>query len=145
MNVSYIWCLMKAIRVVLADDNKAFLGDIASKLRGQCEVVGTAKRRRSDHHCEFLEAGLLVLDISMPLLNGLEVAARLQGSGCLTKIIFLTIHEQQTYISAAFSAGGSAYVTKRHVSSDLASAVRTVVEGGKFLSPSLQEYTRPSS
>lgn len=82
---------------------------------------------------------VLVLDISMPKLNGIQVAARLHDSGCRTKIVVLTIQEHPTYISAAFSAGGSAYVTKRHMGSDLAAAIRAVFEGHSFVSPSLRE------
>jgi DNA-binding NarL/FixJ family response regulator len=129
-----------AIRVVLADDNRAMLTEIATRLGVGFEVIGTAEDgEETIRVVEQTEPNVLVLDISMPLLNGLQVAARLCKSGCRAKIVFLTIHEQASYISAAFSSGGSAFVTKRHLASDLAPAIRAVVDGQTFLSPSLRE------
>jgi two-component system response regulator DegU len=128
-----------AIRVVLADDNKALLTEIATRLGEGFEVIGTAQDgEETIRVVEESEPNVLVLDISMPLLNGLEVASRLYKNGCSAKIVFLTIHEQQSYISAAFASGGRGYVTKRHLASDLAPAIRAVVEGQTFLSPSLR-------
>jgi len=129
-----------AIRVVLADDNRALLTDIATRLGEGFEIVGMAEDgEETIRVVERSEPSVLVVDISMPLLNGLEVASRLHESGCSAKIVFLTIHEQRSYISAAFACGGSAYVTKRHLASDLAAAIRAVVDGQTFLSPSLRE------
>jgi DNA-binding NarL/FixJ family response regulator len=128
-----------AIRVVLADDNRALLTEIATRLGGGFEIVGTAEDgEEAIRVVERSEPNVLVLDISMPLLNGLQVASRLRESGCRAKIVFLTIHEQASYISAGFSAGGSAYVTKRDLANDLAPAIRAVFQGQTFLSHSLQ-------
>ena len=128
-----------AIRVVLADDNRPLLTEIATRLGEGFEIVGTAEDgEETIRVVERSDPNVLVLDISMPLLNGLQVASRLQKSGCHTKIVFLTIHEQASYISAGFSAGASAYVTKRCMASDLAAAIRAVVDGQTFLSPSLR-------
>jgi len=129
-----------AIRVVLADDNRPLLTEIATRLGEGFEIVGTAEDgEETIRVVERSDPNVLVLDISMPLLNGLDVASRLHKSGCSAKIVFLTIHEQRSYISAAFASGGRAYVTKRHLASDLAPAIRAVVDGQTFLSPSLRE------
>lgn len=71
----------------------------------------------------------------MPGMSGPQVASRLRDVHPRTKILFLTMHEQPEYVSAAFSAGGRGYVTKRRITSDLAQAIREVFEGETFLSP----------
>jgi len=127
------------IRVVLADDNEALLTELSAMLAEEFEIVGTAEDgEEAISAVQRSDPDVLVLDISMPKLNGIQVATRLHDSGCRTKIVFLTIHEQPNYLSAAFSTGGSAYVTKRHMGSDLAPAVRAVFEGQTYVSPSLR-------
>jgi len=127
------------IRVVLADDNEALLTEISAMLAEEFEIVGTAEDgEEAISAVQHSDPDVLVLDVSMPKLNGIQVATRLHDRGCRTKIVFLTIHEQANYISAAFSVGGSAYVTKRHMARDLAPAVRAVFEGQTYVSPSLR-------
>jgi len=72
-------------------------------------------------------------------MNGLQVASSLRDMHRRTKILFLTIHEEPEYISAAFSVGACGYVTKRRLASDLALAIREVSVGRNFLSPSLHK------
>jgi DNA-binding NarL/FixJ family response regulator len=72
----------------------------------------------------------------MPVLNGLEAAARLRSAHSRTKIIFLTIHGDPDFVAAAFSAGASAYVMKNHLSSDLVAAIREALQGHTFISHS---------
>lgn len=125
--------------MVLADDSVAMLAELSGKLGEEFEIVGTAVNgEETIRAVQRSDPDVLVLDISMPNLNGLRVASRLHEGGSRTKIVFLTIHEQPGYISAAFSSGGSAYVTKRHLTSDLVPAIRAVLEGQTFISPSLQ-------
>jgi DNA-binding NarL/FixJ family response regulator len=127
------------IRVVLADDNEALLKEISAMLAQEFDIVGTAKDGEGTIGAvQRADPDVVVLDISMPKLNGIEVATRLHDSGCRAKIVFLTIHEQPSYISAAFSTGGSAYVTKRHMARDLVPAVRAAFEGQTYVSPSLR-------
>ena len=68
----------------------------------------------------------------MPLINGIQASSRLRESHPRTKILFLSIHEQTEYVSAAFSAGVSGYVTKRRLASDLALAERHVIRTFSF-------------
>jgi DNA-binding NarL/FixJ family response regulator len=70
----------------------------------------------------------------MPVLNGMQVALRLQEMGCTAKIIFLTIHQDQDYIEAAFSAGAAGYVFKSRIATDLIPAIKGVLRGYKFTS-----------
>jgi DNA-binding NarL/FixJ family response regulator len=81
---------------------------------------------------------VLVLDISMPVMNGFQAAARLRDVQCRTKIVILTTYEDDEYIDAAFSFGADAYVTKRHLATDLVTAIREVLHGNTFTSPSLR-------
>jgi DNA-binding NarL/FixJ family response regulator len=84
-----------------------------------------------------LKPDLCVIDISMPMLNGIEAATRLKDSGSTAKIIFLTIHEDTDFLAAAFQAGASGYVVKPRMASDLRDAIREVLAGGKYISPSM--------
>lgn len=130
---------MAALRIVLADDNRGMLQELAAELGEEFEIVGIAENgQEAIDTVQRTDPDILVLDISMPILNGLQVASRLHESRCRAKIVFLTIHEQSSYISAAFSSGGSAYVAKRHFASDLAPAIRAAFEGQRFISPSLR-------
>ena len=82
---------------------------------------------------------MLVIDISMPGLNGLEAAERLHTSRRRTKIVFLTIHDDPDFIAAALSAGASGYVTKNRLSDDLVPAIREALPGHTFVSETLNK------
>src|SRR5262249_43352551 len=84
-----------------------------------------------------LKPDICLLDISMPVLNGIEAANQLKADGSTAKIIFLTIHEDPDFLQAALNAGASGYVVKRRLASDLRAAVREVLSGGTFISSSL--------
>jgi len=95
------------IRVLLVDDNGAMLADLRDELGHEFEVVGTAQDgEEAILTVTRLDPDVLVLDITMPGLNGIQVATQLRVSHPRTKILFLTIHEEPEYISAAFTAGG---------------------------------------
>jgi DNA-binding NarL/FixJ family response regulator len=86
---------------------------------------------------ERLDPDVLVIDISMPILDGLQAAARLRDANCRTKIVFLTVHEDQDFVAAALAAGASAYVTKEDVTTDLVPAIQEVLQGGTYISKSI--------
>ena len=81
-----------------------------------------------------LDADVLIIDFSLPVLNGLEAAKRLMEAQSRVKIVFLTIHQDTDFVTAAISAGGSAYVTKCRLSADLVPAIREALRGHKFVS-----------
>ena len=87
---------------------------------------------------QMLDADVLVIDISMPGLNGLLAAKRLQKANCRTKMVFLTIHEDPEFVSVAFAAGASAYVIKSRINTDLVSAIREALLGKTFVSQTLK-------
>jgi DNA-binding NarL/FixJ family response regulator len=128
-----------AIKVFLADDQKTVLAYLRDELGDKFEIAGTAANGE-EAVAEVLrvDPDVLVLDITMPGISGLDVASRLRDVHPRTKILFLTINEQPEYVSAAFSTGARGYVTKRRIASDLAQAIREVFEGETYLSPILR-------
>jgi DNA-binding NarL/FixJ family response regulator len=124
--------------VLLADDHEDFLRKLRGELDPEFEIVGTAKNGEDAiDGVRRLDPDVLVIDMAMPVMDGLQATERLRDASCRTKIVFLTIHEQSDYVAAAFSAGASGYVTKRHLGTDLAAAIREVLRGHTFISPSL--------
>jgi DNA-binding NarL/FixJ family response regulator len=128
------------IRVLLVDDNGEMLTDLRDELSAEFEIAGTADSgEEAIREVLRLDPDVIVLDVTMPVMNGLQVASSLRDMHRRTKILFLTIHEEPEYISAAFSVGACGYVTKRRLASDLALAIREVSVGRNFLSPSLHK------
>lgn len=80
---------------------------------------------------------MLVIDISMPILDGLQTARQLRSKKSRTRIVFLTVHEDEDFVTAAFAAGASAYVTKARVTTDLVPAIRDALAGRKYISESI--------
>jgi DNA-binding NarL/FixJ family response regulator len=130
---------MSKIRVLLADDHETVLARIRSLLCKDFEVVGTADNGR-DAVAEVrrLDPDVLVIDISMPVMDGLQAASQLHRRSCRTKVVFLTVHEDRDYVDAALAVGASGYVTKSHVTSDLVPAIREAIDGHTYVSKSIK-------
>jgi two-component system response regulator DegU len=113
------------IRVLLADDHEEMLDRIASLLAVECKVVGTATdgQQALDAAME-LKPDVLVLDISMPVMNGIEAARRLKEAGSETRIVFLTVHDDPDFVREALEAGAQGYVIKQRIVSDLVAAIK---------------------
>ena len=123
-------------RVLLADDLPEMLQKAAQLLQDDFDVVGFAQNgQEAIEAAEALDPDLLVFDISMPILNGIQAASRLRDSGCKAKVIFLTVHEDRDYVEAAFSVGALGYVFKSRVATDLIPALRAALRGQEFTSP----------
>ena len=128
------------VRVLLADDNAGVLAYVALRLRKAFQVIGTVEDGQAAVDAVLrLDPDVVVLDVSMPVLNGFQAAACLRDAKCRTKIVILTIFEDSEYIAAAFSSGASAYVSKRHLTTDLETAIRAVIRGNTFISPSMAQ------
>jgi DNA-binding NarL/FixJ family response regulator len=126
---------MSKTRVLLADDNAAFLNHVTRMLDEDYEVVGAVSSGAAVLHAwPNLRPDIIVLDIAMGELNGLEVARRLRSSGCGSPIIFLTVHQDPDFVHAAMDAGGSAYVVKSRLKTDLISAIVAVLSRKQFIS-----------
>src|SRR5271167_2060650 len=123
-------------RILLADDHPDMLKKVAQLLKGDFEVVAAVENgERLIEAAINLDPDLIVLDISMPVLNGIEAARCLKESGSQAKVIFLTMHEDPGFVTAAFSAGALGYVVKTRLVTDLIPAIREVLQGHVFASP----------
>ena len=130
---------MDKIRVVLADDHQEVIAKIRGVLGDGFEVVeAVVDGIQAVSAVLALDPDVFVTDISMPLLNGLQAARRIQNTNPRVKIIFVTIHEDRDFIAAAFSAGATGYVTKRHLSTDLIFAIQEALKGRTFVSNSIR-------
>ena len=127
-----------APKVLLVDDSEQTLARATTVLSAGhgCVVVGTAT-----NGCQALEAAaalnpdVVVLDISMPDMNGFELAQGLAAAGSTARLVFLTVHEEEELILAARNAGAMGYVVKTRLASDLGLAVREAHAGRAFQSP----------
>ncbi len=125
------------VRVVVADDNKQMREKVVQLLQPHFDVVGSAADGKSAlDMIRLLKPDLMILDISMPILCGLDVAMELVKSGSQVRIVFLTVHEDPDFLKAALEAGASGYVVKSHMVTDLMTAVRSASQGSVFISPS---------
>jgi two-component system, NarL family, response regulator NreC len=133
---------MTGRRVVLADDLTPVLSTAAQLLGGSFEIVGMATDGVSALEAILaLDPDLAVLDISMPGMSGIEVARELTQRGTKTKIVFLTVHEDDDILTTCLSAGGLGYVIKVLMETDLIQAINEALAGREFISrfPSRQD------
>jgi DNA-binding NarL/FixJ family response regulator len=127
------------IRVVLADDHREVIAKIRLVLGDEFDIIEAAENGHQAVSAVLaLNPEVFVTDISMPVLNGLQAARRIQKTNSRVKIIFLTIHEDRDFIAAAFSAGATGYVTKRRLSTDLVFAIQEALKGHTFVSNSIR-------
>ena len=123
-------------RVLLADDHVLVLEGFRRILQEHYELVGTV----GDGYAllaaaKTLQPDIVILDISMPLLNGIETAAQLKKICPTTKIIIVTMHAGADYVRSAFEAGASAYVLKGSAVDELEQAIRAVLGGHSYITP----------
>jgi DNA-binding NarL/FixJ family response regulator len=129
---------LAAIRVLLADDHREFLAIAARLLEPEYEVVKTVSDGQAVvNEASTLAPDLVILDITMPLLDGVAAACRLRAAGFAGKMVFLTMHCDTDYVRAAMAAGAQGYVIKSRLASDLPRALREVLAGGFYISPNL--------
>src|SRR5262245_23814477 len=122
-------------RVLLVDDNPEILERAAAILAPACVVVGAVNDGQAAlESVPTLRPDVIVLDISMPGMNGLEVAGRLRRAGSTVPIVFLTIHDDDELVRAAEAAGGIGYVAKTLLPSDLIIAVNEACAGRRYVS-----------
>ncbi len=127
---------MGRIRVLLADDHEVMLERIADLLAGECDVIGTTiDGRQALDAAKHLKPDVLVLDISMPVMGGIETAHCLKEAGVKTRIVFLTVHDDPDFAREALEAGALGYVIKPRIASDLMMAINEVYAGRSFVSP----------
>ena len=121
--------------VLLADDHEDFLAAVVRHLEPHFEVVKTFSNGQALLEEAFpLKPDLIVLDISMPVLNGLDTAKRLKALGSCAEIVFLTVQTDPDYVHAAFEAGARGYVVKSELASELLFCLREALDGRHFVS-----------
>jgi len=124
--------------VLLADDQPAMLVQVARVLDTTYDIVGTV----GDglyllESAARLDPDVIVLDISMPGIDGFGAARSLKRAGCRSRLVFLTVHEDPDFAREALSLGADAYVVKSRLASDLLGAIKEAVAGRKFISPNV--------
>jgi DNA-binding NarL/FixJ family response regulator len=133
------------VRILLADDSPSMLQAARLILEPEFQVVGTVDDGEAVLEAmESLKPDVIILDISMGLMNGLEAARLLTRIGSKAKIVFLTVHKDQEFVEEAFSAGAMGYVIKPRLGTDLLVAVRKALMGHTFVSPDLSSSSRHS-
>jgi DNA-binding NarL/FixJ family response regulator len=127
---------MERARIVLADDHPGLLKCIQGMLADEFDIIGMASDGKAVlETAKELNPDVLVLDITMPLMDGLEAARQLKAAGSTAKIVFLTIHQDPDFLKSAIDVGANGYVVKRRLASDLILAVNEVLQGRQFVSP----------
>jgi DNA-binding NarL/FixJ family response regulator len=122
-------------RVLLVDDNETILESVSTTLSHDCEIVGAVRDGVSALEAVHrLHPDVLVLDISMPGMSGLEVAGHLRREKSTVPIVFLTIHDDDELVQAAHAAGGIGYVSKTMMPSALIIAVNEACAGRRYVS-----------
>lgn len=125
-------------RAVIADDHLIVIEGLRLLVEQFCDVVGTAENGQAlVEAAEQLRPDVVFLDISMPLLNGLDAARKIRRLVPETKLLFLTMHSSPTYAAEAFSAGADGYLLKESAVSELRAAVSEVLKGRHYLTPAI--------
>ncbi len=127
---------MKRVRILLADDHTEMLKRVVHLLQSEFEVVGAVNDGQALlEAASKLRPDVVVLDISMPVMNGLEAADRLREAGSRAKVVFLTVHEEPDYIHESLAKGALCYVVKPRLTSDLVPAIKEALANRSFVSP----------
>jgi two-component system response regulator NreC len=130
---------LKKIRVLVADDHRVVRLGLRTLLEGEPDmvVVGEAGNgAEAVTAAQKLSPHVVVMDISMPEMDGLEATRRIRATCATTNVLILTVHAQERYLFPVLRAGASGYVLKSTVDTELVDAIRTVAHGGAFLYPS---------
>ncbi|HZI55912.1 MAG TPA: response regulator transcription factor [Verrucomicrobiae bacterium] len=123
-------------RILLADDHVLVAEGVQKLLEPEFELVGIVADGRSlVTAAAKLQPDIVVVDISLPLLNGLDASQQLKKNNPNLKIIVLTMHSEPNFVTQAFRVGVSGYVLKQSVGSELVQAIREVIKGRTFVSP----------
>jgi DNA-binding NarL/FixJ family response regulator len=129
---------MKRTRILIADDHSMVIDGLRGLLEPEYEVVGAVNDGRAVlPEVQNLKPDVVIIDISMPLLNGLDCTRQLREAGCTAKILILTMHPDATLAQEALAAGASGYLLKSSPGSELKGALKEVLQGRTYLSPAV--------
>jgi DNA-binding NarL/FixJ family response regulator len=133
---------LKAIRILLADDHTVVRKGLRLLLETQSAftvIAEAADGREAVAHAEKLSPDVVVMDVAMPILNGIEAARQITGKLPQTAVVFLSMHSDEGYVLKALKAGARAYLLKDSAEYDLINAVKAVSEGKAFFSPAISK------
>lgn len=123
-------------RILIADDHVLVLEALCAILEKEYEIAGIARNgREAVEKVALLKPDIVILDVSMPELNGIEAIRQIQDAGSAAKVIFVTQQLESPYIRAAFDAGALGYVAKQSASSELLLAIRMALMGRYYVTP----------
>ncbi len=129
------------MRILLADDHPHFPEIEERLLETEFEIIGKVGNGQAlFEEAMRLRPDVIVTDISMPILNGIEAATRLRESGCDSRIVFLTVHADAEFVRRCLSAGAFGYVAKSRIVSELLPAIHEALAGNIFVSRELPHH-----
>ena len=132
--------MMSRIRVLVVDDHTIVRDGICAllALAGDIEVIGVAANGSEGlDKVRELKPDVVLMDVAMPIMDGLEATRRIRRDFPQTKVIVLTQYDDKEYVFPIIEAGASGFISKKAASSDLASGIRSVYQGDSYLSPSV--------
>ena len=141
---------MKKLRILLADDHTVMLAGLRALLERQpnLDIVGEAENgRRAVEMAASLTPDVVVMDIGMPMVNGIEAAGQIRAHRPGTAVVILSMYSDESYVMRALKAGVRAYLLKDSVAADLIRAIESVSQGKSFFSPKIsrilaEDYVR---
>jgi len=141
---------MKSVRILLADDHtivRKGLRMLLENHEGFHVVAEAADGREAIALAQEHQPDIVVMDLAMPVLNGIEAARQICGNGTPSAIVFLSMHSDESYVLKALKSGAKGYLLKDSAEQDLINAVKTVSEGKAFFSPAIsrmlvEDYVR---
>ena len=123
-------------KLLIAENHPTMRAKVASLLQCDFDVVASvAGGLEAVEAASHFLPDLVILDVSMPILDGPDVARRLKAQGCNAKIVFISVSKDLDQITACLAAGGDAYVSKMRMATDLICAITEVLGGRRFFSP----------
>ena len=134
--------MSQKVRIVIAEDHTILREGLRSLLSSSAnfEIVGeAADGREAIRHVEKFKPDLILTDLSMPRMNGMEAIKEIKRESPATKVLVLTVHRAEEYILATFRAGADGYVLKDSTHSELLMAVKKVLSGTHYISPEISE------
>ena len=130
---------MSRVRVLIAEDHQEMRENIRRVLEPEFEVVGAVGDGRAlIEEATRINPDVLLVDISMPALNGIEAVTQLRKQGSIARVVFLTVEEDPNWVRAALRAGGLGYVIKMSMATELQTAIRNACAGRIFVSPTVR-------
>ena len=129
---------VNSARILLADDNELLLERTAEMLAPSFDVVGLARDGRDlIAKARKFTPDVIIVDITMPLMTGIEAVHELRQAGSIARFVFLTCHQESEFLQACLEEGALGYVIKSHIKADLVPAIHAAMAGARFVSPSL--------